>query len=180
MKTLRVAAMATLMAIGAISATSTMAATAAELGEPLVYASIAVGGVDGTHESYKRDGSQLSIGYGLGYRFNANYSVELYSRSLEFKIFGPRRDFEYPDSHVGIAAVGRYPLARMFSLTGRVGIGRTKMSRDDGVNPSDKTTVTAGVGAALEFGRHVALTAGYERFSGINTGLWLVGWQLAY
>ena len=40
--------------------------------------------------------------------------------------------------------------------------------------------VTAGVGAALKFGRHVALTAGYERFSGINTGLWLVGWQLAY
>ena len=82
MKTLRVAAMATLMAIGATAATSTMAATAAELGEPLVYASIAAGGVDGSHESYKRDGSQLSIGYGLGYRFNANYSVELYSRSL--------------------------------------------------------------------------------------------------
>ena len=37
-----------------------------------------------------------------------------------------------------------------------------------------------GVGAAIEFGPHLALTAGYERYSGINSGLWLVSWQLAF
>lgn len=175
MKKRWIAAMATTLA-----ALTTATATAAGVDDPLVYASLGVGGVDGSHESYKRDGSQLSVGYSLGYRFNANYGVELYARSLEFKVFGPRRDFEYPDSHVGVAAVGRYPVSQMFSLTGRIGVGRTKMSREDGVNPSDKTTVSAGAGLALEFGRHVAVTAGYERYAGINTGLWLVGWQLGY
>lgn len=162
----------------AMAAMTTGSAHAAN--DTLVYGSVAVGGVDGSHESYRRDGSQLSVGYALGYRFNANFGVEGYARSLAFKPFGPRRDFEYPDTHVGVAAIYRYPVAQMFSVGGRVGIGRTKMSRDDGVNPSDKTSLSAGIGAAIEFGPHVVITAGYERYTGINTGLWLVGWQLGY
>ncbi len=164
-----------------LAATMVMMAGAARAAdESAVYGAVGVGVADGDHEAYKRDGGQLSVGYSLGYRFNANYGVEVFTRTLEFKMLGLRRDFEYPDSHVGIAAVGRLPVAKMLSLSARVGVGRTKMSREDGINPSDKTTFSAGVGAALEFGRHVALTTGVERYAGINASVWLVNWQLSY
>lgn len=165
---------------GLAAAMVMVAGTAHAADDTLIYGSVGVGGVDGSQEAYKRDGDQLSVGYSFGYYFNANYGAEIYTRSLAFRPFGPRRDYAYPDTHVGIAAVYRYPLTRMFSLNGRLGIGQTKMSRDDGGHAGDKTSVTAGVGASLEFSRHVAITAGYERYSGINTGLWLVGWQLGY
>lgn len=178
MKKMLAASLATaLVSLTALSG-SAFAAPAAD--ERLIYASFGVGGVDGSQESYRRDGSQLSIGYSLGYRFTSNYGAELYARSLSFKPWGSNGSYAYPDTHVGIAAVGRYPVAQMLSLTGRVGLGRTKMTRDNGSNPADKTTVTAGVGAAIEFGPHLALTAGYERYSGINSGLWLLSWQLAF
>ena len=163
------------------AATMILAAGAAQAAdESAIYGAVGVGMADGDHAAYKRDGSQLSVGYSLGYRFNENYGVEVFTRALEFKMIGLRRDFEYPDSHVGVAAVGRLPVAKMLSLSARVGLGRTKMSREDGVNPSDKTTFSAGVGAALEFGRNVALTTGVERYAGINTSVWLINWQLSY
>jgi opacity protein-like surface antigen len=166
---------------GGLAAVMAMTAGAAQAADDtLIYGAVGVGGVDGSHEAYKRDGSQLSVGYSFGYYFNEHYAAEIYTRSLAFRPFGLRRDFAYPDSHVGIAAVYRYPVARLFSLNGRVGIGQTKMKRDDGGSAGDKTSVTAGVGAAFEFSRHVAITAGYERYSGINSGLWLVSWQLGY
>lgn len=181
MKKLLAAHLATaLVSLTALSMPSGSAFAAPAADERLIYASIGVGGVDGSQESYRRDGSQLSVGYSLGYRFTSNYGAEVYARSLSFKPLGSNGSYAYPDHHVGIAAVGRYPVAQMLSLTGRVGLGRTKMSRDNGSNPADKTSVTAGVGAAIEFGPHLALTAGYERYSGINSGLWLVSWQLAF
>ncbi|WP_431259869.1 outer membrane beta-barrel protein [Roseateles chitinivorans] len=165
---------------GLIAVVAMAAGAAQAADDSLIYASVGVGGVDGSQEAYRRDGNQLSVGYSFGYRFNANVGAEIYTRSLSFRLSGPRRDFAYPDTHSGVAAVYRYPVAQMFSLNGRVGVGQTRMSRDDGGHAAEKTSVTAGVGAALELGRRVALTAGYERYSGIDAGLWLVSWQLGY
>ena len=145
-----------------------------------LYTHVTVGEVNGGGESHRRNGGQLSVGWAIGYHFNDTISAETFGRSLEFALLTPRRDYGYPDRHLGIAVVGRYPLMQFLSVNARVGLGQTEMRRDDGGRVSNLTSVSGGVGAALELGRHFAITAGYERYTRIDAGILLFGVQASF
>jgi len=147
---------------------------------PGLYGQFAVGAANGSNPNYDKS-STLSIGWALGYRFTPNLGAEVFLRGLDFdiRLFAPDRDYAYPDRHAGVALTGSLPVSRLFNLTGRVGVGQTTMKRDNG-SDSTRTNASAGVGLALQLGSHMALTTGYERYTGVNVDVWNLGWELRY
>ncbi|MBJ7311679.1 outer membrane beta-barrel protein [Rugamonas sp. CCM 8940] len=101
------------------------AAYAAEF-DPGIYVGSDIG-----RSSYSQPGvsnGDLALGLKLGYQATPNFGAEIIARSLSFRIDGLFSDSAYyPESHIGVAAVGKIPLNDRFSLYGRLGVGRTKM-----------------------------------------------------
>ncbi|WP_158218930.1 porin family protein [Roseateles aquatilis] len=149
-----------------------------------MYATVSFARASGSNETYRTRGTP-SFGSSVGYRFNSTVGVEVYYRTLSFELFPgwSSQNYSYPETHVGLAATANLPLSGSWSATGRLGVGNTRMKvagsgfRDDGRN---KTTVSAGAGLAWHLSRSVSLTGGYERYAGINTGLWSVGAEFRF
>ncbi|PHV04878.1 hypothetical protein CSQ96_23095 [Janthinobacterium sp. BJB412] len=119
--------------------------------EPGIYV-----GADIGRSSYKQPGvsdGDAAFGLKLGYQATPNFGAEIIARSLSFRIDGPFADSAYyPDSHVGVAAVGKVPLNERFNLYGRLGVGRTKMHSARVANKDQNETEAlfgAGIGYAF-------------------------------
>ncbi|WAC74023.1 outer membrane beta-barrel protein [Roseateles sp. SL47] len=147
---------------------------------PGLYGQFVVGAAHGGNPNYDNS-STLSVGWALGYRFTPNLGAEVFLRGLNFdlNLFAPDREYAYPDRHAGVALTGSLPISSLFNVTGRVGVGQTTLKRDNGPS-SSRTNVSAGVGLALQLGSHMALTTGYERYTGVHVDVWNLGWELRY
>ncbi len=165
---------------GLVAAGAAHADTPASALTPGLYGQMLIGGAKGHSANYD-SGTSLSVGWGLGYRFTPELGAELFLRGLDFDIspFASNRTEPYPERHAGVALTGSLPVNSLFNLTGRLGVGRTTLKRDNGEDRS-RTNASLGAGAALQLGSHMALTAGYERYTGINVNVWNVGWELRY
>lgn len=128
---------------------------------PGIYAGIQVGQASSSNDRIERD--ELSIGLRTGYQIDKHIGVELFSHSLSFIEFGygfSRNEPAYPEQHYGIAVTGTIALDGRFSLTGRAGIGRTKMhsywSGKDDYNENDPSI---GGGLRFNFNPHWSINA---------------------
>lgn len=126
-----------------------------------VYAGIQVGQVSASNDRIERD--DLSIGLRTGYQINKTVGVELFRTSLSFIEIGygfNRNEPAHPEEHVGVAVTGSYPLSERFNLTGRAGVGRTKMHAvARGKDNYKETDPSVGGGVRFDFNQHWSINA---------------------
>ncbi|CUI02733.1 porin family protein [Massilia antarctica] len=147
-------------AVMALAAGFSLPASAAPDGAG-AYAATTIGQASSSNNRIERD--DLSFGLRAGYQFNTNVGVEVFSNTLSFieMPFYAYNSHEYhPEEHYGVAVTGAVPLGGHFSLTGRAGIGRTKMhavsARDSNYNETDPSI---GVGVRFSFNQHISINA---------------------
>ncbi|NHZ61417.1 outer membrane beta-barrel protein [Massilia sp. CCM 8694] len=147
-------------ALVALAAGVSMPASAVENG-PGVYAGVQLGQASSSNDRIERD--DLSIGLRTGYQINKHIGVELFRNSLSFIEIGygfNRNEPAHPEEHYGIAVTGAFPLSERFDLTGRAGIGRTRMhavvvGKDD----YNETDPSIGGGVRFNFNPHWSMNA---------------------
>jgi opacity protein-like surface antigen len=103
----------------------------------------------------KVDGSQDGDpvwGFGVGYAFNRHLGVELFGRSMSFRLFdGLFGDTNYyPQDHTGVSVVGTLPFDEHWAVFGRLGAGRTRMAAASTSLP-DQHQTEATFGAGVRF-----------------------------
>ncbi|WP_167227526.1 porin family protein [Massilia rubra] len=147
-------------ALVALAGGVSMPASAVENG-PGVYAGVQLGQASSSNDRFERD--DLSIGLRTGYQINKHIGVELFRNSLSFVEigYGFRRDEPaHPEEHYGIAVTGAFPLSERFDLTGRAGIGRTKMHAVAvGKNDYNETDPSISGGVRFNFNPHWSMNA---------------------
>ncbi|ATQ77091.1 hypothetical protein CR152_23185 [Massilia violaceinigra] len=147
-------------ALVALAASFSMPASAAPDGAG-AYASSHIGQASSSNNQFERD--ELSFGLRAGYQFNTYLGMEVFNTTLSF-IHNPfsayRTNEYYPEDHYGVAVTGAIPLGGRFSLTGRAGIGRTKMrafsARDSDYNETDPSI---GAGVSFRFNPNLSINA---------------------
>ncbi|HEX8615888.1 MAG TPA: porin family protein [Telluria sp.] len=128
---------------------------------PGVYVGLQAGQASSSNDRIERD--DMSFGLRTGYQINKNIGVELFTSSLSFIEVGyvfSSTEPAHPEEHYGVAVTGTLPLNERFSLTGRAGIGRTKMhsvalGRDD----YNETDPSIGGGVRYDFNPHWSINA---------------------
>lgn len=116
----------------------------------------------------------------IGYRFNQNFSAEVFARSLSLRMFdGLVGDSSYyPDTHVGVAVLGTVPLGNDFSLYGRLGIGRTEMkSGRKSKKDYNETDPSLGVGVRYALSPAWSLNVEATHFTKTKVNTYLLGVQ---
>ena len=121
-----------------------------------------------------------SLNVDVGYRFNQNFSAEIFARSLSFRLFdGLFGDSSYyPDSHVGVAVLGTIPVGNDFSLYGRLGLGRTEMkSGRKAKQDYNETDPSLGVGVRYALSPAWSINVEATRFTKTKVNTYLLGVQ---
>ncbi|NHZ42677.1 porin family protein [Massilia aquatica] len=153
-------------ALVALAAGVSMPAVAVQNG-PGVYVGFQAGQASSSNDRIERD--DLSFSPRAGYQFNKQLGVEIFSTSLSFIEVGysfNRNEPAHPEEHYGIAVTGAIPLGERFNLTGRAGIGRTKMHAVGfGKDDYKETDPSIGGGMRYDFNQHWAITAEAMRFT---------------
>jgi opacity protein-like surface antigen len=147
-------------ALVALAASASMPVFALETGAG-VYAGMQVGRASPPDDRIVRD--DVSIGLRAGYQINNYMGVELFRNSLSFIEIGyalNRNEPAHPEEHTGIAVTGAYPLNERFKLTGRAGVGRTRMhAAARGKDNYNETDPSVGAGLRFDFNRHWSINA---------------------
>jgi opacity protein-like surface antigen len=117
------------------------------------------GGRTSVSSRYADDSNDLNFGVGVGYQFSRALGVEVYTRNLSMNPFRGLLSEAgyYPDRYNGVAVMGAAPLDAHFSVTGRLGVGRTtlKSNRSD-MSDQHETDPAIGIGVRYEFNRMVS------------------------
>lgn len=116
----------------------------------------------------EEDGDDPVFGVSLGYRVNRNFAVEVFGRSLSFRILDGlvSDDSYYPEGHQGIAAIGYLPINDSFAAFGRLGVGRTKMHSASASRADfSETDPSIGAGVQWDFARNFGLKLEATRFT---------------
>lgn len=117
------------------------------------------GGRTSVSSRYADDSNDLTFGAGIGYQFSRSLGVEVYTRSLSMNPFRGllTEAGYYPDRTNGVAVIGAAPMNDHFSVTGRVGIGRTTLkSNRSNMSDQHQTDPVIGVGIRYDFNRTVS------------------------
>lgn len=121
-----------------------------------------------------------SLNVDVGYRFNQNFSAEIFARSLSFRLFDDLAGDSsyYPDSHVGVAVLGTIPLGNDFSLYGRLGVGRTEMkSGRKSKKDYNETDPSLGLGVRYALSPAWSINLEATRFTKTKVNTYLLGVQ---
>lgn len=165
-----------LLACAAILTIFSLNAHAADnLDEQGFYAGVSLGKSNVSSNVVKESGDIIG-GLNFGYQFNQNFSAELMYRTMSFRLFdGLVGDQSYyPDSHVGVAAVGRIPLSEDFGFYGRLGVGQTSMkSASSTLGSKHETDISTGIGLSYQLTKNFSANLEMTHFSktGVNTTL---------
>lgn len=144
-----------------------------------IYVGAGIGGSSVSSHKVDSD-NDPSLNVNLGYRFNQNFSTELFARSMSFRMFDGLigDDSYYPDTHVGIAVLGTVPLNNAFSLYGRLGVGRTVMKSSRVSNKDrDETDPSVGLGVRYAFSPAWSVNLEATRFTKTEVNTYLFGVQ---
>lgn len=113
-----------------------------------------------------------------GYKFNANYGMEVAYVKLGKAEVRAQGYFAYSEPQtVFVAATGTLPLNNEFSLFGKVGIAQNHVKATTGYNglrysssssgTENRTTAVFGIGAGYQLNKNVSFVAEYENFGKI-------------
>ncbi|MBB4842512.1 opacity protein-like surface antigen [Paucibacter oligotrophus] len=148
-----------------------------------IYLGASLGRASGSASEYKT-GTSLSLGFGAGYRFNENFAVEAFSRSLSFELLANALNNNpgyYPEDHLGLALLAGLPVNDSFSVYARLGTGRTRMSTGTTIKPDYKLSETsAGLGLAYAFTPRFAGKLEYLRFTRNEVNLLTFGLEYRF
>ena len=118
--------------------------------------------------------NDTALGLGVGYSFNANFSIEAGYRDFG-SISDGDEDYsaEVSASALQLSLLGAVPLSEQFSLFGRLGFGRLELEAEledrywgETYSGSDSTTkVFWGVGARYAFSEQFALRGEYNQYA---------------
>lgn len=148
-----------------------------------IYVGATLGHASGASSEYKTSASP-SLGFNAGYRFNENFAVEAFSRTLSFELFAnlfENNPGYYPEDHVGVALLAGLPVSDKFSVYGRLGTGRTSMSTGTTIKPNYKLTETsAGLGLAYAFTPRFGAKLEYLRFTRNDVNLLTFGLEYRF
>lgn len=148
-------------------------------------ASVAITGKDSRDTSFKLYG---------GYQLNENFGVEggyvrLGKFSEQATLATGSVNQEGSGNSFYLAGTGRLPLNEAFSLKGRLGVARSKISGSNLLPAADslqgsKTGLMAGVGAEYKLSKNLALTADYDYYgkvsSKVKASTFMVGARLSF
>ncbi len=148
-----------------------------------IYVGASLGRAGGSSSEYKTSTS-LSLGLNAGYRFNENFAVEAFSRTLSFELFANFLENSpgyYPEDHIGVALLAGLPVSDKFSVYGRLGTGRTTMSTGTTIKPNYKLTETsAGLGLGYAFTPRFGAKLEYLRFTRNDVNLLTFGLEYRF
>ncbi|NHZ83998.1 outer membrane beta-barrel protein [Massilia sp. CCM 8695] len=147
-------------ALLALAAGFSLSASAAPDGAG-AYAGTSIGQARASNKQIERD--NVSFGLRAGYQFNSNVGVEVFTNTLSFieaPYYFEHRHEAFPEEHYGVAVTGAVPLGGRFSLTGRAGIGRTKMhAASPRYSDYNETDPSIGAGVRFSFTPHLSINA---------------------
>lgn len=127
--------------------------------------------------------TKTGFGFGLGYQFNPNFGVELAYRDLlslsdSYSEPGYSASIKTDLSALQVSVLGSYPLTDVFSLYGRLGVGKVDLDvsayeNDGGIvsrasGSESKTKAMFGLGARWAVAESVGLRAEYSRYAKIE------------
>ncbi len=143
-----------------------------------MYLSVDVGRSSVSSHVYESKNDPV-YGFALGYTVAPNASVEVFWRSMSFRMFDwlAGDDSYYPSDHLGVAVVGGLPLGERTRVLGRLGVGRTTMESAYSSSRPDqhKTEVSVGAGVAYDFAERWALKLTVTRFTDTKVTTSLAG-----
>ncbi len=139
------------------------------------YAGISVGKSNVSSRVVKESGDAIG-GLNVGYQINQNFAAELMYRSMSFRLFDNLIGDQsyYPESHIGVSAIGRIPLSDSFGFYGRLGVGQTTMkSASAALGSQHETDISSGVGFDYQLTKNFSAKIEMTHFSktGVNTTL---------
>ncbi|NRR34045.1 porin family protein [Oxalobacteraceae bacterium] len=150
--------------------------------EPGVYVGADIGRAS-ISSKYADDSKDVSLGFNVGYQATQNFGVELYTRSLNFRMFnGVFGDSSYyPDQHYGVAVLGAIPINERFSAYGRLGVGRTKMhSSVVAKKDYNETDPNIGAGVRFAFSQRWSMDVEFSRLTKSEVNILSTGFRFQF